>query len=336
VKRRTLVATDQVSSRDALEPWLDRWVAGGVITSRQAELIRSFEAGTAQPATRRIAIVVEVLGYVGLALGATGITLAIAQSDVHVGTGGALVLLALATACLLTGFLTICSDDPAIERLASVLGFLAVVSLAGVVVVFVGRVLDAAPELVATAVGGACTIFAWWLWARQARVGQEVALLGSAITTLVGGTLWMTDDATAIGLPIIALGLAWLWLCASGRMRPVRSGQLLGALTALAGAEMLVGDSLTVGGLVGTGLAVALVVWGARRKQGMLVGTGAVGLLLFVPEGVRALSGNDDHNGTPVGVAVGLFAVGVLVLAIALGIARRGRQRDIENGSLRG
>jgi hypothetical protein len=309
---------------------LQRWVDAGLLRQEQMDAIDAFEArsrvpvGMAPHRGRRVSLAAEVLGYVGAILAAVGVVLAVTGAGIHLGTGGALALLAAATFLFGAGFFTIRTPEPAFVRLASVLGFLSSVTLAAFVGVLLTDALDVTGAVVPVTTGLVSGAYSLELWRRLRRGLQQFAVFG-ALVTLVTGALdaLVRMTPTGFGVAIGAVGVLWLVLAATVKMAPPGVARALGGITLLAGAEWLVVDHRALGTTIGVLAAIVLMTWGALERSGMLVGVGSVGLLAFVPQLVVLLTEGTGGN-TALHVALGLFLAGSVVLAVAVMLVRHG------------
>ena len=100
---------------DPLDVALDRWVRADIITAEQAQKIRAFESGSAERSLQPVGVadsrwdlsalslptVPEVLGYLGGALAAVGVILAVARSWHRLDTWARVGLFAVSAIAML-------------------------------------------------------------------------------------------------------------------------------------------------------------------------------------------------------------------------------------------
>jgi len=142
---------------------LERWQGAGIITSSQADQIRTVESSVRPE--RRIPLIAEVLGYVGVAFVLSAGGLLMSQLWEDLGVGVRIGILALLTFVLvLAGWTIRHSDEPAFRRLA---GLLWLAAVAGV---------GATASVVATA---------------GLALGRGSSLLSGLAMTALGLTLWL-------------------------------------------------------------------------------------------------------------------------------------------------
>jgi hypothetical protein len=312
------MARDNGDGVGAWAPQLRRWVEAGLLDEDQAAAIDAFEAGQTDREHRpRISVAAEVLGYLGAILLVVGIASAIAASDLTLGTGGVLVLLGLGAVAFGAGFVVVDRDEPAGQRLASVLGFLSSGSSAAFVAVLLSKVVSADAATVALLTGAAALVPSLAFWMRCPLGLQQLAVLGAATTAVFGALDQVIGVTTTIaGVTLFVVGVLWLLGARVDLVRPPRVAYALGAVTTLVGAQYVCADSRVLGAALGAATAVVLLIWGARSREGMHIGTGSIGLLVFLPQLVDALTG------TAGGAALGLVAAGLVVLVIAVRMTR--------------
>lgn len=128
------------------------------------------------------------------------------------------------------------------------------------------------------------------------RALQEVAV----VVGLAACSVTLADVSLEAwgGLLVRSIGVAWFVLAWAGLVRPVRTGQVAGAVAALLGPLMMVGAGR--GGLVlGVVTAAALVAASVGLRETVLSGLGVLGLFVFIPQTVSEFFG--DQLGAPVG-----------------------------------
>jgi Predicted membrane protein (DUF2157) len=308
-----------------LDRRVSRWVEAGVIGPEQAEAILALEAlegpgPDRDPAGRRRAVVIEVLGYLGgvLALVA-GFALG-AESWDRLGHWGRVGVLAVVTGVLLAaGWRLRGSGGRGLPRLASVLWLGAVAGFAGLLAVLLdgdssGALGDRSLWVAAGALG-----LAAGLYLLERRVLQQVALFAALVATMVAGGQrlgWSWETVEGYGL--LVLGAAWLELGRRGLVAPRRTSEALGSLALLSGPEALDAGGAGPGdwGLwLGLGLAVALIVAGSALRRNVPLGIGAAGMVAFLGQ----VAGEHWRD---LGAPLAILLVGLGLVAAAVVVAR--------------
>lgn len=304
---------------EVLRRRLDEWTDEALITAEQADAILRHEAGSegaGEPERRRTPLVAEVLGYLGGALvliaGFVAVTefwddLSVAARLALVGVGG--------LAVLGTGWVLVGRDEPAMQRLGGFLWLLSVAAVAFWVAVAARDGLGWAAEPSATAASSGALVLAWPLWARHRGSLQLIAAFGATVATLVTALVQLgSDDEPTVGSAIALLGVAWLVLARRAVLGPRRTATVLGAAALVLGVQSATEQSafIVVGVLVGvTVLAVAVVV-----DDVILLGAGVVAIFIFVPQLVF------EWFGDTLGAPLTLLLCGLILLGVALGVAR--------------
>jgi len=281
------VADDLVEARvvDELGRQVARWVEAGVIRRDQADAILAMEGGGAEPAGRR-AVAVEILGYVGgvLALVA-GIVLG-AESWAQIGRWGRVAVLGVVVAALLgAGWRLRADGGRVLPRLAGVLWFAAVAAWAGLLAVLLGGRSEQALGDPSLLVAAGSLALAGVLWAPERRALQQVALLVTAVATvLAAGDRLGWPWETVAGLGLLGVGAAWLALGGRHLLQPRRTAEALGAIAVTSGPEVLFTAGSEAWLWVGLAVALGLLVAGSTLGRPVLLGIGAAALVLFLSE----------------------------------------------------
>jgi len=306
---------------------LRRWVDASLITTDQADAIITFETGE-RPPTRRIPLVTEALGYLGLVLigGALITFLAKLQPGNHVWEA---VLAGLAIALLAGGWLLRTTTEPALVRLADVQWFLSTVAFGALIGVVVGTEGFGGADpmryhgpAIWTAIGGASTLYALPLYAGRRHPAQLLALFLAtmiavpAFIALVLGPGDATPSYAAIGA--WAVGVGWL---AEGRLRivaPVHAAIVLGSL-AVAIAPIYVappGTHVPAALALGIASTAALMALSVLWRRTTLLWVGAAGLFVYVAWFIG------QYLSDAIGLPLALLLGGVALLALAVVTAR--------------
>jgi Predicted membrane protein (DUF2157) len=270
---------------DELGRQVARWVEAGLIRRDQADAILALEGGGAEPAGRR-AVAVEILGYVGgvLALVA-GIVLG-AESWAQIGRWGRVAVLGAVVAALLgAGWRLRDGGGRVLPRLASVLWFAAVAAWAGLLAVLLGGRGDEALGDPSLLVAAGALALAVVLWALERRALQQVAMMVTAVATvLAAGDRLGWGWETIAGLGLLGVGVAWLALAWRQLLQPRRTAEALGAIAVACGPEVLFAAGSEAWLWVGLAVALGLLVAGSTLGRPVLLGIGAAALVLFLSE----------------------------------------------------
>jgi predicted membrane protein DUF2157 len=303
-----------------LDRHLDTWSQQHLITPQQAGAIWAFEASKRFPpaaTTPRTAPVTEALAYLGASLAAAAVGVVVGQtwSDVPSGVRMA-VPAAIAIALWILGWVTRRSTAPAVVRLAHVAWFLSTGAVAWCVAVVAIDGFDATDRWPLLWTGAATSAFAIALYlARPAALQQVVSLV--ALSLLAGGVLF--HSVVAIWSVIWALGALWILLAWRGWLAGRATAFTVGAVATLVAAIAVpanAGNHWMWVGIVNAAVLIGVAV--ALRQTPMLV-LAAIGLFQSTVGTIgRYLGGG-------IGAAIGLLAAGLLVLAVALAIARHRR-----------
>jgi hypothetical protein len=313
-----------------LDRQVARWVEAGVIGPEQGEAILALEALEGpgpgrEPAGRRRAVVVEVLGYLGGVLALVAGFVVGAESWDRLGRWGRVGVLAVVTGVLLAagwwlrGTGERGSGGQGLARLASVLWLGAVAGFAGVLAVLLdGDSSDALGDPSLWVAAGALGL-ALGLYLLERRVLQQAALFAAVVAVMVAagerlGWSWETVE----GYGLLVLGVAWLELGRRGLVAPRRTSEALGSLALLSGPEALdaAGSGQGDWGLwLGLGLAVGLVVAGSALRRNVPLGIGAAGMVVFLGQ----VAGEHWRD---LGAPLAILLVGLGLVAAAVALAR--------------
>jgi predicted membrane protein DUF2157 len=317
--------TESTAAR-ALHEQLDRWTAAGIIDVGQASRIEAAEQAraVAQP-RRRLPLVAEVLGYLGAVLAATAIGVALRQVWKHVPPAAWLTFAAvLAIGMLVAGALVRPQTEPAFARLRSVLWLLATASAAAFAAVLTTKFLHLSNNSVALSAETAWLICAIPMWWRTRSAVQQAAAFGGAIALIETGLDRIDPHAGsfAYGLTLWVLAFAWGAAVARGYLVPRITGLLLSGLGALVAATIAMSADTPLGQMLALLTVAALLAAGITTHRVLLIAIGAAGTLYVIPRAAnRYLPGS---VAAPLAVAV----VGLVLLAIALWLARQRRRTD--------
>jgi hypothetical protein len=310
-----------------LERQLHRWVHEGFVSEETAGRIWAFERGSptaaGMPAARagrprRVPVLTEVIGYLGAALAAAAVAAFVGQvwEDLEtwqraaVPAAGVVVFLAAGSAIRR-------SREPAVVRLASLLGLVATASAGWLTSIVAAEVADLSDREVLLATGATVAICGGALFTYRRWPLLQPGLV-AGLGMLLAAAFY--DDALWIGVALTALGVAWAALGALRPVEPVGFTVAIGSLLVLIGPSVMADDWTGGGLLVGVGCAAGVVALGALLRQGPVIGIGVVGLFGY-------LVGTISHflEGSAA-TAIGLLVTGVALMALAI-VAMRARPR---------
>ena len=221
---------------------LERWQRADIITAAQAEQIRAAEASATD---RRIPLVAEVLGYLGLAFILTAGGLLMARLWESLGVGARSGILALVTLLLvLAGWAIRSGTEPALRRLSSFL-WLAAVGGAGAtadVVATDGLDMNTGFSLPA---GVVMTALGLALWLVRKSAPQLVGLFAGVVLVCAGLSDLLKEDA--FGMLLFAVGVAGVALARLAALLPQGSAYVLSSAAMLFGAQWTAFDFLSSG-----------------------------------------------------------------------------------------
>jgi hypothetical protein len=322
-----------------LHEQLTRWTAEGLVDAGQAARIEAAEAARAEaprspaspdeagvegpvpgPAARRVPWVVEGLGYLGGALAIVAGFIVVPTLWPDIPTSAELALAAVAaTAFWVAGAVLRTDGEPEFGRLRSVLWLMSTVSLAAFVGVVAAQTWDfggTSTAVVTAAVGTVYAVLLWWCTRfslqHLAMFAGTAVLVGTGIARVAPGA-----GAWGPGLAVWVVSVLWGTAAHRGYLDPRTAGYVAAGIGLLAGAqltmEMAAGQALalaTVAGLLAAGVTLRRVV---------LLGFGAAGIILIVPQtATRYLPAS-------AGAPLAVFVVGLSLLGLALWLAKSRR-----------
>jgi hypothetical protein len=231
------------------------------------------------------------------------------QEWVRLGAGARSMLLAVAVSVLAAaGWWAAQQPAAPVRRLGAVLWFLAVAAVAGLAQVVVAQVLHQPYRVADLTSGLAATAAGVLLWRLRPTSLQQLAMFVSllaSVTALVDLMASAPPSPGWGGAAVWVVGLAWLLLGWRRLIIPARTAEVLGALAML----------------VGLLSAAALVGVGAATRRAALLGLGAVGLFVFLFDGVLTWFGRGAT------VPLALLAAGGALLVVAV-LTGRSRSRQ--------
>jgi len=316
-----------------LHDLLTRWVADGLIDAGQADRIEAAEAARPLPAGtphaarpvrdlgQRRGLVVEALGYLGGALAAVAGFIAVRQLWPHIPTSAELAFAAGGAVVLLgTGAVIRTVDDPPLGRLRSVLWLMSTASFATFMGVLAAQVWGFRGISTALIMAAASTVYATALWWRTRAPLQHLAMFASA-AVLAGTSIAETGpglDTWGPGLGVWGLSAIWVIAVYRGYLVPRDVGYLAGVIGLLVGAQMTM--AIAAGQVLALLTVAGLLTAGVALRQVILLGLGAVGVIITVPQTAARYLPED------VGAPLAVFICGLVLLGVALWLAKTRRR----------
>lgn len=309
---------------------LERWTSAGLINSEQSAAIEEFEereeAAERALEEHRVPLASEALGYLGGALVLAALALLIGKRWDRMNSAGHIGVLAAATAAVFVGgWVMRRSDEPAQERLSSLLLFLSSAGVGGTIGVALADLVE--PEghtaVVRCVLLAFVGVVAWSapLWRIRRWPLQQLATF-VGIVGVVMSSVGLDKHAgpPAYGTAGWLIGAVWVLLASRNLVQPPLVGYALGCFAALYSPVFIAQESAGGAVLLGLATACALTLAAVMARRPVLLLGGAVGLFAYVP--ATALHFFGDTLGTD----LTLFIVGVLVLAIAVLVTRLRRE----------
>lgn len=281
---------------------------GGVVQHRAAE-------GPDRPA-RRISLLTEAVGYIGAILLLAGAITAIGQNWSDLSDGAQLAILSAGTFLFLViGWLTRGSPEPSFARLSAVSWMLSVACFAGGAGVL-NVMNDSAGETAFLTVATASTAYAVLLWWLGRHAIEHIVSFAGVLLSAASIINFVVYEPTSgiFGVTLWAIGVAWAaggWI---RRLEPWWAAVPLGMLTALI-APSAIGLEWALFAL-GIGTAAVVMAFAVYTKFTPGLAFGTIAMLAYVISAVVYYFG--DSLGAPTALAI----TGVLVLAVAVGVAR--------------
>jgi hypothetical protein len=319
-----------------LDARLAGWVAAGLLREDQAAAIRRHEAGTSgagaiadargDAATRAERggwrpWLAEVVGYVGAAFALGALALILDDLWDRLAVGGRLALAGLLTLLVIGAGAAVSPRSAApLRRLGAVLWTAGVAGTAWTTALAADGPLGVPERWQPTTVSGAALVVALVLLARGGHAAVQLAALvatGVLAVSLLDAAAPLPPSTTALGALLLGLGTAWALAGAGGWLGPRRVAEVAGTGLALVGTQVLAAADRPLPGLwLGLVLAAGLAALSVPTGRPHLLLVGAAGLFISVPRLVFELFA--DTLGAP----VTLLAVGLLLILLAVGLAR--------------
>lgn len=299
---------------------LSRWVGAGLISADQADAIAGFERAATTgrgPAggERRVSLLAEALGYVGVVLALAGAAVGLTQGWEDLPIWARLATPAAATGLLLLGGASLRRQaEPAFRRLLSVLWVLSVGGAAWTLGVLSAEVFDFGPETIALAVTAGCTLLAAALWRLRRHGLQQAALLASLHALVISGLVHLPGPNPPLwcfAIAVWALGVAWAALGWRSVIEPGWVATAFGCLGAVVGPSIGIGEYqwLLAPALLTTSFLMAVSV---PTRQTPLLALGTLGAFGYITWAVV------HYFRDSLGVPVALVVVGAVFLVLAV------------------
>ena len=310
---------DRGRAGSGLEALLGAWRDAGLLEPSQIDPILRFEDARAEPHSR-FPLAAEAVGYVGAALIVGAVASLVANRFDDLGTGPRVAVFAApAVLAAVAGWWVGTKDDPAFGRLGSVLWVVAAGLLAGTLIeVFVDVVHDGDPPEHGGPLFVGAGVLVWGLVAYllRRRPLQLLVVFAASVATALGLiNAFESGDphARTYALTLWGLGLVWFAVAAARRATPPELAMVLGAATALIGAQILRGETEVLAIWLGLATAAAFVAWGVGRAEVAALLAGAAGLFQWSPQ--LAIHYLEDTLGTEATLlVVGLVLVGAAAI----------------------
>ncbi|NTU70696.1 MAG: hypothetical protein HGB10_02595 [Coriobacteriia bacterium] len=309
-------------------------------------------AAIAERPERRIAVLAEILGYLGGALALAAVFALLVQYWPRLGSYERIGVATIAgLAALIGGFLLERASGAAAERLSRFLLFAGVAGLAAGVGIatweFTGALNATKHGEWAWFAGFAAAAFigcaVWW---RRRTVMQHLAFgLGVGIgSVLVLPLIPIDGPEWGAGLTLIVVALVWGALGLAGKLAPEKAAEVLASSGIIGGCVLMAiqdggnGDPAMWALWVGLAATAALVIFGVVAHRGIELGFGAAGVLTFSNSLVQFLFPN-SIAGPLVMMAGGLVFVGGAIFIVmrrsaAEKTARLAAQREAAPGAV--
>ncbi len=324
---KTGAMTEVRSTTYDVDRLIAEWLADGVISPEQAARMRGAPVGVPAPALRSPAagglpLLAEGLAYLGGAVVVAGCSLIAGLYWGDLADGWRLALLVVAAAALLTGGLVVPQRLGSVGlRLRSVLWLVSTAAWTGAAAVLVLGVLDTTLDLSsegqAVLISGLGAAYAAALWTAFRHGLQQVAMM-AAVAFVAGSLVAWAGSPEWAGAGVWVVGLAWISLGVAGLLTPRELPVLAGTAMTVLGAMMT--GSTDAGMVLTLVTVVGVVVAAVVTRDLALLALGALATLMNVPAAMaRWFDGS-------VAAALALVVAGIVLVTIAIWIARRGQR----------
>jgi hypothetical protein len=301
----------------AVPELVGRWVAAGIITEEQAERIRADLATLPPQQSRGASLVAEALGYLGGVIVLVGLSFVISwfwedlSAQARVGVAGAIAVALVAAGAFVPG------RAGATARLRGVLWLGGLVATFACLGLAADDLIGWDDERIVLTAGAGTSVLAAVLWAFHRHLLQQLGLISALTITAWAGTTLATDSYMWSSLAVWGVGVVWFVLSLPAIV-PQRSGGVLGAIGAVLGGLMMIGEE-NWGPLFALGTVIALVITAVMRRELGVLGVGSVGTLIALPFAV------EEYFPGELQAALSLVVAGLALVATGVYVARRRR-----------
>lgn len=312
----------------AVAEHLDRWESASLLSHEQADALREYERAEATAPGRRIPLVTEVVGYVGVALVAAAAASLTSRFWDEWSSTTQLTMLAVGTLLfLLAGWPMHRSEDPALARLSGVLWTVSVAGAFGfmITLLFTRPEVDEPAAWALFALGAGVGSYARLLLVMRTSTLLHLALFAATMVAVIGVGSWAIDEGWdwldrnqpyAVSAATLLVAISWAAAGRTGALEPRATAYVVAALAAIWTPIPMTDESLgaaLVYGIVVSGVVLAAGVW---LRSVPALGIGAFGVFVYVTwSAVHFLR---DTAGTP----IALLLAGLAFVAVAVGASR--------------
>ncbi len=328
---------------------IDEWLEAQLISAETAARLHDYEAGhpastagesppgaaaptaasAPAPARRPMALVGEILGYLGAILAITAIGFILFEVWSDLGTGGQIAIVtALAVVVGASAFFAARAPQDPAQRLASVLLLAEVLLLGWLTWVVTVHGVDLDEQDAMIWVFAVAAVVGAVIYLLRRRALAQLAILAAliGIVTTVVDRNWESLPESAPGIAIASVGAVWLALALARLLEPRAVGLVAGGLVTVFGLEITsfayYEDPLWAYLAVVGAAAVLLVLAIMRERLTLLMIPGGIGLLVGVPQLAYEVVGDS----LAVWIAVLLTGVGLVAVAVWMVRERTPRQ----------
>lgn len=306
------------------------WVERGLITEEQASAISTFESEFAEERSRRgVPILGEIAGYLGGALALAALMTLTMEYWYELGDIGRIFIVAAVSALCLFGAVRLTKVEASqAKRLGQFLFFLATAGFGFTLGLATEFGFDEKwPMLVGATAALVLAVIIWW---RLMTPLQLIAVaLSLGILVVAVWNFWDNVASAGIGWSYIVLAIAWILATEAGYLKPSTAALVMGCIAALFGAQLVAFDTwdagLALALLLGAAIGIGLLIAGLIRKRGVMLGFGAAGIVMFMPQLTYELF--SDSIGAPISLLLaGMLLVGMSVFLMVVRSRKSGMQ----------